>query len=85
MVGRPHKSLQIADTFLQPHETIAIMPNLITFDGKFNNKLSTLQWLSERRLITNSVNCSHRNELCTFSHCRAQDGYRWQCQGHNYM
>ena len=85
MAGRPRNSLQIVDAFLQPHEIIGIVPDLITLlGGELNNKLSILQWLAERRLLTNSVNCPHCNELCTLCQCCAQDGYRWRCHRHNY-
>ena len=84
MAGRPRNSLQIVDAFLQTHEIIAIVPDLITLGGELNNKLSILQWLAERRLITKSVNCPHCNELCTLGQCCAQDGYRWRCHRHNY-
>ena len=84
MAGRPRNSLQIVDAFLQPHEIIAIVPDLITLGGELNNKLSILQWLAERRLLTNSVNCPHCNELCTLCQCCAKDGYRWRCHRHNY-
>ena len=43
MAGRPRNSLQIVDAFLQPHEIIAIVPDLITLGGELNNKLSILQ------------------------------------------
>ena len=43
MTGRPRNSLQIVDAFLQPHEIIAIMPDLIKLSGELNNRLSILQ------------------------------------------
>ena len=55
MAGRPRNSLQIVDAFLQPHEIISIVPDLITLGGELNNKLSILPWLAERRLLTNGV------------------------------
>ena len=60
MAGRPHNCLQIVDTFLQPHEIIAMMPDLLTHGGELN-KQSILLWLAERRLLANSVNCPHCN------------------------
>ena len=70
--------------FLQPQEIIAIVPDLITLGGELNNKLSILQWLAERMVLTNSVTYPHCNELCTLCQCCAQDGYRWRCHRHNY-
>ena len=43
MAGRPRNSLQIVDVFLEPHEVIATVPDLITLGGDLNNKLSILQ------------------------------------------
>ena len=43
MAGRPRKSLQIVDAFLQTHEIIATVPDLITLGGELNNELEILQ------------------------------------------
>ena len=55
MAGRPRNSPQIVDALLQLLEIIAIVPDLITLGGELDNKLSILQWLVERGLLTNSV------------------------------
>ena len=84
MAGRPCNSLQIVDALFQPHEIIALVPDLITLGGELNNKLSILQWLAERRLLTNSFYCPHCSQLCTLCQCFAEDGCRWRCHMHNY-
>ena len=41
MAGRPRNSLLIVDAFLQPHEIIVIVPDLITLGDKAFSGLST--------------------------------------------
>ena len=60
------------------------MPRLITLGGRFHDKISTLEWFAEKRLISNSVNCPTCNELCTLSQYNSQDGFRWRCFRHNF-
>ena len=57
MAGRPRNRVHIVDAFLQDGDILAIVPRLITLGGRFHDKMSTLEWFAERRLISNSVNC----------------------------
>ena len=56
MTGRPRNRVHIVDAFLQDGDILAIVPRLITLGGRFHDKISTLEWFAERRLISNSVN-----------------------------
>ena len=84
MAGRPRNRVHIVDAFLQDSDILAIVPHLITLGGRFHDKISTLEWFAERRLISNSVNCPTCNELCTLSQYNSQDGFRWRCFRHNF-
>ena len=84
MAGRPRNRVHIVDAFLQDGDILAIVPRLITLGGRFHDKISTLEWFAERRLISNCVNCPTCNELCTLSKYNSQDGFRWRCFRHNF-
>ena len=84
MAGRPRNRVHIVDAFLQDGDILAIVPRLITLGGRFHDKISTLEWFVERRLISNSVNCPTCNELCTLSQYNSQDGFRWRCFRHSF-